>query len=120
MLRSLLLLLCFLWLCILQPCHFEVLLSLKLLSFNYKLASKVSTSHNTSYTAFLLGAVVVSPSQEAQKAVSLIFDDVNVQVQVVYPLGFALLYGVYHKAEITSAHVLTVPVQVVYPHPLVS
>ena len=34
------------------------------------LASKVSTSPSTSYIAFLLGACVVSPSQELQKAVS--------------------------------------------------
>ena len=35
------------------------------------LASKVSTSPSTSYIAFLLGACVVSQSQELQKAVSL-------------------------------------------------
>lgn len=35
------------------------------------LASKVSTSPSTSYIAFLLGACVVSPSQELQKAASL-------------------------------------------------
>ena len=38
----------------------------------------------------------------------------RVPVQVVYPLGFVLLYGVYPKAEITSAHVLNVQVQLVY------
>ena len=73
-----------------------------------------------SYTAFLLGAVVVSASQEAQKAASLILDAVSVQVQVVYQLGFVLLYGVYHSADIICEQVLIVPVQVVYPHQLVN
>lgn len=45
--------------------------------------------------------------------------DVNVQVQVVYQLGFVLLYGVYHSVDIIWEHVLIVPVQVVYPHGLV-
>lgn len=31
-----------------------------------------------------------------------------VQVQVVYQLGFALLYGVYHNAEVTSPQVIQV------------
>jgi hypothetical protein len=34
------------------------------------LASKVSTSHNTSYIAFLLGACVVSQSHALEKAAS--------------------------------------------------
>ena len=60
----------------------------------------------------------MSASQEAQKAVSLIADCVNVQVQEVYQLGFVLLYGVYHSVDIICEQVLIVPVQVVYPHPL--
>lgn len=42
----------------------------------------------------------------------------RVPVQVVYQLGFVLLYGVYHRVDIICEQVLIVPVQVVYPHPL--
>lgn len=47
-------------------------------------------------------------------------DDVSVQVQVVYQLGFVLLYGVYPSVDIIWEQVLIVPVQVVYQHPFAS
>lgn len=46
------------------------------------------------------------------------FEAVNVQVQVVYPLGLVQLYGVNHKAVIISEQLLNVQVQVVYQHQL--
>ena len=51
---------------------------------DYKLASKVSTSPNTSYIEFILGATAVTQSQELSNAASHILLEVNVHVQVVY------------------------------------
>jgi hypothetical protein len=61
-----------------------------------------TTASILSYTAFLEGATVVTQFQELQYAVSLILDAVRVPVQVVYQLGLEELYGVNHRAVVTS------------------
>jgi hypothetical protein len=70
-----------------------------------------TTASILSYTAFLEGATVVTQFQELQYAVSLILDAVRVPVQVVYQLGLEELYGVNHRAVVTSVQLI----QVIYP-----